>query len=110
MNLNLAADAIATIRSCGDAYLLGIILQDGTVRLQVADHVLRPGHVAWMRRDGINGAVRGFGLMVRSSRVTAMFCQSELNAACGDYSLELQYVEGIERLLSDDLGVGYRRW
>jgi hypothetical protein len=61
--------------------VLAIIMQEGRIRFQVADWNIYPGHLEWLRRDGIRQSqvAGGFSLLVKSGRVRYLFALSRLN-------------------------------
>lgn len=107
MRLFLEQGAAALISNCTSDAVLGIILEDGTVRLRVGDPVRYPGHRAWIERDQLQRVFRGFSLIVLDRRVSALFCASILNAGRGAM-LEPDLIEQLEALLPKC--EGYRRF
>lgn len=107
MTVRIAAEFLDQIRSQGDACLLGIIFEDGAVRLALADAMHRRGHVAWIRNDHLHRAHRGFALTVKAGAVKSCYFQSELNSAAAKFSLEMEYVRQLESLLADVLHAEY---
>lgn len=107
MRLFLGQSVAELISNCANDAVLGIILEDGTVRLRVGDPVRYPGHRAWIARDHLERVFRGFSLIVRDRRVSALFCASALNAGRGAL-LEGDLIEQLEALLPKD--DGYRRF
>ena len=61
--------------------VLAIIMQDGSIRFRAADWDIYPGHLEWLRRDGIRRSevAGGFSLLVKSGRVRYLFALSRLN-------------------------------
>ncbi len=95
--LRIFADDLRQVRSIGKGILLGIIQDDGFVRLVVADSINRPGHVEWINRDGIGGVHRGFSLLVKDRVVTRLFPLSRLNPTI-DARLEDELIRQLEDL------------
>ncbi len=98
MRLFLEQGVAELISNCANDAVLGIILEDGTVRLRVGDPVRYPGHRAWIERDRLERVFRGFSLIVRDQRVSALHCASVLNTG-RDAMLEPDLIEQLEALL-----------
>ena len=49
------------------------------MELTIADRVVTPGHVPWLRRTPRSDVTGGFSLMVRDGLVVGFFRTSELN-------------------------------
>jgi len=96
--LTISEGELAKITSAEDALLLGIITDEGQVRLQVADSVGTPGHVEWLKREAITGVAAGFSLLVKKGTVSALFVQSRLNPGA-DARLEQEFVVQLRDLL-----------
>ena len=88
----------AKIEGAKKEIVLGIILADGQVRLQVSDARVHPGHVEWLARESWRNVVRGFSLLVEDGKVTALFPRSRLNPGA-DARLEGEYAESVLRQL-----------
>lgn len=78
--------------------------------LRVGDTLRYPGHRAWIAQDGLTSVLRGFGFLVRSGLITAIYTRSELNLPQFDFVLESRFVDALERLVAGMLDEDYRRW
>lgn len=101
MQLSLDPSALALIAACRNDALLGIILLDGQVLIRKGDRVICPGHAAWVRRDVIRNAFRGFSLAVRDGQVLGLVTASVLNPEPG-CQLESEVAAQLESLLPLD--------
>lgn len=99
MPLTISESDRRLVLSSQDALVLGIITHGETVRLAVADARLRPGHVEWLRRDGIppEEVTGGFSLLVRHGQVAGLFPASRLNPG-PDGLLNAEDIEALRRL------------
>jgi hypothetical protein len=56
-------------------------MDDGEIRIRIADARDYPGHLEWLRRDGIKRAnvLAGFSVIVECGLVSGLFPYSRLN-------------------------------
>lgn len=104
MKLRVTDDALTALREAEKAVVLGIIFKDGSVRMQIADSQRIPGHLEWIAGEALEGVERGFSVLVKNGRVTALFPLSRLNPAA-DARLEEAYIQELLQWLpaSDDV-------
>lgn len=98
MILHVDEADISLVTASQNAIVLGIITGDGGVRLRPADAYHVPGHVEWLARTPIDDVARGFAVLVREGRVSAIFPRSRLNPG-PDARLEQELVEQLKLLL-----------
>ncbi len=99
MKLTISAGDLELLRTADDAVLLGIILRSGRVLLAVSDRVHVPGHADWIRQQRLTTCFRGFSVVLKTGRITALIRQSGVNPEAIEYRLELDLVRSLERLL-----------
>lgn len=107
MALQLVPQELDALIGTAEAVWLGIILLDGTVRLQQQDTGRTPGHTAWLENAGIEREhVRaGFSLIVEDGMVTGLLRYSVMNGT-PDHGLDAQLLVDLTQLLP--LAVGFR--
>jgi hypothetical protein len=106
VRLSIDPSCMAVVTSAADDALLGIILQDGSVLIRKADRTSYPGHVAWVGRDSIENALRGFSLAARHGCILGLATASVLNPG-PECKLESELTTQLELLFP--LDPEYRR-
>lgn len=98
MPLTIASDQLRQIEDAQEELLLGIILEDDSVRLRRAERTTIIGHLEWLAIEPIQNVKRGFSVGVKEGRVVSLFPMSRLNPdAFG--RLEDGYVQDLTALL-----------
>lgn len=98
MDIRLSVEDVGVVRGSKDDIVLGILFEDGTVRLHAADAVMIQGHADWVRRERFQGIYRGFNLLCREGEVREFCRVSGLNPA-PSYRIEQEYLQAIKRQL-----------
>lgn len=75
MRLKIRDADLRLVAVAKHSLLLGLILDDGTIRLVRSDRSRRPGHAAWVKRDSIANVFRGFSLLVKNGLIVGPLCR-----------------------------------
>lgn len=79
VNLRLADSELEIVKNADDAVILGVVVENGVVRLTLADRHSRQGHEDWICQEQVAGVTRAFSLVVRRGLVTAIHRGSRFN-------------------------------
>lgn len=94
MKLIIDAETERIVAGARNDLILGMILSDGRLLLQVADRVRFPGHKEWLASIKEIHPIAGFSVLAKGGRLTGLFALSSLNTT-GDARLPEDWIKQI---------------
>ena|SRR5688572_23861555 len=81
MDYALASDDLDRIAKLQSDLVLAMVMNDGAIRIRIADRQDYPGHMEWIRREQIKRSdiLGGFSVLVHIGLVSGLFPYSRLN-------------------------------